>query len=284
MASEQVNTEQEEQKALLVFTDLDGTLLDHHDYSFSAADTALKALAVQGIPLIINTSKTCSEVMALREQLNNLYRVQPQPFVVENGAGIYLPQDSDFSCRGLQQTASGLLRLDLATPRESVLDILHAIRREHGLAFTGFADMSVADVQRETGLSEAAAKQALARDYTEPLLWQDSEEARQQLVQSLRAKGLQILEGGRFWHVMSAANKGKAMQVLSSCYKQPATTIALGDGGNDIAMLEAADWPVVIKAASKASLKLAHKNAIYSKSEGPVGWNTTVQDLLTKLT
>jgi HAD superfamily hydrolase (TIGR01484 family) len=48
--------------SLLVFTDLDGTLLDHHTYSFEPALPALNSLKEKNIPLIICTSKTRAEI------------------------------------------------------------------------------------------------------------------------------------------------------------------------------------------------------------------------------
>ena len=49
---------------LIVFTDLDGTLLDHDDYSFEAARPALAKLETLNIPVILTTSKTATEVSA----------------------------------------------------------------------------------------------------------------------------------------------------------------------------------------------------------------------------
>ncbi|MCG7852909.1 MAG: HAD hydrolase family protein, partial [Methanosarcinaceae archaeon] len=46
----------------VVFTDLDGTLIDHDTYSYKAARPALAALKKQGIPLIFCTSKTRAEI------------------------------------------------------------------------------------------------------------------------------------------------------------------------------------------------------------------------------
>jgi len=57
--------------SLIVFTDLDGTLLDHHDYSYAAALPALQLLAQSNTPLIFNTSKTASEVEQLRTEMDN---------------------------------------------------------------------------------------------------------------------------------------------------------------------------------------------------------------------
>jgi mannosyl-3-phosphoglycerate phosphatase len=65
---------------LLIFTDLDGTLLDHHSYSFSAALPALQRLRRFNIPLIPVTSKTLAELAPLMRELDN-----PHPCIAENG-------------------------------------------------------------------------------------------------------------------------------------------------------------------------------------------------------
>jgi len=54
----------------LVVTDLDGTLLNHHDYSFKEALSPLEKLEAHGIPVIINSSKTAAEIQQLRRELN----------------------------------------------------------------------------------------------------------------------------------------------------------------------------------------------------------------------
>ena len=71
---------------LVVFTDLDGTLLDHHSYSWAAAEEALKELERRRVPLVLVTSKTRAEVEALQRKLGSV-----QPFVTENGGGIFIP-------------------------------------------------------------------------------------------------------------------------------------------------------------------------------------------------
>src|SRR5690606_41324218 len=55
-------------KRYLVFTDLDGTLLNHQNYSFAPAKEALALLKYRSIPLIIATSKTFSEVVVLQKE------------------------------------------------------------------------------------------------------------------------------------------------------------------------------------------------------------------------
>ncbi|MEE8044743.1 MAG: HAD-IIB family hydrolase, partial [Thermodesulfobacteriota bacterium] len=71
-------------KKYIVFTDLDGTLLDHRNYSFLQAIPALDLLKEKNIPLIICTSKTKSEIEHYRTTLQNNF-----PFISENGGAIY---------------------------------------------------------------------------------------------------------------------------------------------------------------------------------------------------
>jgi len=49
--------------AMVVFTDLDGTLLRHEDYSWLPAGPALAELRRRRIPLVIASSKTRAEIV-----------------------------------------------------------------------------------------------------------------------------------------------------------------------------------------------------------------------------
>lgn len=51
----------------LIFTDLDGTLLDHETYKFDEAKEMLDFIKQNDIPLIIVTSKTKDEVIELQK-------------------------------------------------------------------------------------------------------------------------------------------------------------------------------------------------------------------------
>lgn len=71
---------------LIVFTDLDGSLLNHEDYSFAEAMPALARISGNNIPLVFVTSKTRREVEILQREMG-----LREPFIVENGGGIYFP-------------------------------------------------------------------------------------------------------------------------------------------------------------------------------------------------
>ncbi|MEO0354349.1 MAG: HAD hydrolase family protein, partial [Cyanobacteria bacterium P01_A01_bin.3] len=73
-------------KKLLVFTDLDATLVDHQTYSYEAALPAIARLKQLDYPIIFNSSKTIAEQQHLRAELD----IQT-PFIVENGAAVVIP-------------------------------------------------------------------------------------------------------------------------------------------------------------------------------------------------
>lgn len=253
----------------IIFTDLDGTLLDHHSYSWQPAQTALQQLRERQIPLVLCTSKTAAEVSRLHRELE-----LTSPFIVENGAGIILTPTKDSAHF-------------FGTSYAELIALLQQLREQRGYRFLGFNDFSVADVAAATGLETTKAELAKQRLCSEPIRWDDSEKALDRFKQDLAAHQLQLLRGGRFYHVLSQqADKGTALRWLLANY--PGNTrndwysIALGDGPNDQSMLEAAELAVVIPSVSGLSPKPKSRSVIYASEPGPVGWNRTVLNILKK--
>ncbi len=262
----------------LIFTDLDGTLLDHGDYNYEPALPVLQRIDRLQIPLIINSSKTYAEIDALRKQLHN-----NGAFVVENGAAVFFPGGL---FPGFERS---LNRVILGRPIEEILDCVHRLRERHRFSFRGFSDFSVDEVMRETGLPQTEAIQAKQRLATEPLKWQDSDEKRRQFARLLEEHGLQLIKGGRFWHVMGRHDKSGAMVWLLSNYQQQQArkivTIALGDSENDRKMLEEADYAAVIKRkdGSYLDLKKPEDKRVLSQNPAPLGWREAMELLFVKL-
>jgi mannosyl-3-phosphoglycerate phosphatase len=264
---------------LLVFTDLDGTLLDEDSYSFAAATPALVRLRELRIPLIAATSKTLAEAAGINAAMGN-----PYPCIVENGSAVcapvrYFPDPlASGDSRGYEVVRFG--------PNYGWLTSeLARLRDEQGYRFTGFADMSDATVARLTNLTSSAAHNARQRLASEPLLWQDSREALHRFGEDLHRRGLRLVRGGRFWHVLGMADKGTAMDWLVGVYRRNGLarpiTVALGDSPNDLDMLRAADVPVVVRRKDGSHLALPGKHgARLSVQAGPEGWSSSVLQIL----
>ncbi|MEL0637198.1 HAD-IIB family hydrolase [Marinomonas sp. TI.3.20] len=266
---------------LLVFSDLDGTLLDHHTYSFQPAIQAFQALKTLSIPCILNTSKTYAELIQLRTKLGH-----QDPFIVENGAAIYLPKHLGLPIDDPLEDHGDFWLKSFGPNRQALIDIIDDCKARY--RFQGFHDMQWQDVVDLTGLSEANAKLAMQREFTEPMVWQDSTIALSQLNQELEIKGVQVQKGGRFTHLMGKnCDKARAMLWLSeryqSHYKEAVTTMALGDGENDIGMLSKADIAVVIRSPVHAPLEIPNRNdAWLTDAYGPEGWAQAIDKALSK--
>ncbi len=123
---------------LLVFTDLDATLLDHETYDWRPAQPALDELRRRGIPVIFNSSKTKAEQLALRAEIGNEH-----PFIVENGAAVYFPRDY-FGPQPDGVEADGELQLKrFGASRTAILALLAELRAE-GYAFEGLCRLDTA--------------------------------------------------------------------------------------------------------------------------------------------
>ncbi len=267
----------------IVFTDLDGTLLNHHDYSWAAAAPALALLRERDIPLILVSSKTAEEMLALRRELDN-----DHPFVCENGSLVVIPRQWLLP-----------LGLDVSLPedepfhydfrgadRQRILDALQPLRGQY--RFTGFADMDVEEIAACTDLPVASAALAARRRASEPLLWQDDPDKLEGFAATLARQGLRLIKGGRFYHVMGQCDKGDAVRYLQSLYRHhyraDVFSIALGDSPNDLEMLKAVASPVIIPHPDGSHMSdPALKEVVVAPEQGAAGWRRSVVDILSTL-
>ena len=75
-------------KKLIVFTDLDGTLLNHDDYDYRDALPAIRRLQSMSVPVIFTSSKTLDELQQLADEIDI-----HDPVIHETGCGISWPDN-----------------------------------------------------------------------------------------------------------------------------------------------------------------------------------------------
>lgn len=251
---------------LLVFTDLDGTLIDHDTYSAAAAFPALTALKSVGAAVIMASSKTAPEISSLQEDLDLTH----WPAIVENGAGLLLSDGADSSGK------------DYIAIRAALDKVPQDLRR----FYRGFGDMTVAEIAQTTGLPYGASAMAAKRQFSEPGLWRGDDDQRRAFLAALDTLGIAAREGGRFLTLSFGQTKADHMADVIAEFA-PLHTVALGDAPNDIEMLEAADFGVIVANPHRRPLPLLRGEKegriIRTLEVGPAGWNTAILDLLARL-
>jgi mannosyl-3-phosphoglycerate phosphatase len=261
----------------IIFTDLDGTLLNHGDYSFDDAAPALRKIRDKGIPLIFTTSKTRLEV----ERLQATMQIQ-QPFIVENGAAVFFPD----GCKGLRVDAGFRQRpytvVQLGASYGEIRRFIYSVRER--FTIRGFGDMTPGEVAELTGLPPEQAAFAKRREFTEPFLLEDISEF-EALERTAEAKGFKITRGGRFFHLIGIRqDKGQAARITAAIYARNSegrvVSIGLGDSANDIPLLQSVDIPVLIPRPSGQHLKLTLPNLRKAAHPGSRGWNDVILQLL----
>jgi len=265
---------------MAVFTDLDGTLLDHEDYSFAAARPALERLRQRGIPLIFTTSKTRREIESLRDLLGF-----HDPFISENGGGVFFPASyAPWVPEGIILPSHVFVRL--GKPYGEIRRFTKTLDPSYGVR--GFGDMEATEISRLTDLSPDEARRAAAREFTEPFLL-EREEALPEIEARAALEGLQVTRGGRFHHLIGASqDKGKAVrlvtEILERKFGKRPLTVGLGDSPNDFPMLESVDIPVLIPHPDGQYEPFSGPGVIRAPHPGSRGWNAAMEKILDRYT
>ncbi|MDV5357146.1 mannosyl-3-phosphoglycerate phosphatase-related protein [Enterobacter asburiae] len=260
---------------LLIFTDVDGTLMDSHTGEWQAAAGWLSHLREHDIPVILCSSKTAAEMVALQKMLN----LQGLPFIAENGAVVQLDEawheDENYP------------RLMNGAPHDEVARVLNTLRETHGWKFTSFSDLDESVLAEVTGLPPAQAALAKLQEASETLIWRDSDAQMAAFDDALTGLGLRFVQGARFWHVLDErGGKDQAVNWLTQRYKHYSgvnfTTIGLGDGPNDAPLLDSVDYAVVVRGLNREGVTLRHdtpERVYHTELEGAAGWREGLNQL-----
>ena len=242
----------------IIFSDLDGTLLDHKTYTFEPASEALSVLKLRKIPLILSSSKTKDEIEKIRSKL-----ILKDPFIFENGSGVFYNN---------QVVSFGV---NLTEIHDKIIPLQKTFN------FNCYSLLPIEQAVQHTGLAEEEAKLSQQRQFSEPIIWLDDEERKIEFIQIIHQLGLHASQGGRFLTISSHHDKAKALKwiknSLENDYQTKFISIALGDGENDISMINACDIKILIKNNNE---HLQRSDWVLSEMSGPSGWNQEIMKVL----
>ncbi len=260
---------------LVIFTDLDGSLLNHDDYSYKDAIPSLNRIKKLKIPLIFTSSKTRVEIELLQKEIGIR-----EPFIVENGAAIFFPENYKNFKLDLPRY-NGYRVLILGKDYNYIRKFINKVRKE--IPIKGFGDMSVEEIAKLTNLPVEKAKYSKMREFTEPFILEDRSKL-PILEKKASEYGLKITKGGRFFHLIGKEqDKGKAVKLTADIFRKnigDITTVGIGDSKNDIPMLQVVDIPVLIPKINMEYENINIHGVIKASYPGSKGWNEVVWRLI----
>jgi mannosyl-3-phosphoglycerate phosphatase len=264
----------------VVFTDLDGTLLDHDTYSVRGAVSALDLLVRRKVDVVPVTSKTAAEIRRWMRLL-----ILEGPYISENGCGVYIPER--FFTRDPEgaQLVDGEWKIQLGQEIVHVRDGLEKIAGALGFEFQSFGQMEPAEISVLTGLKGEEVQLSQQRDFDEAFVI-PAEHDPEKIREAARKLGLTFTRGGRFYHLTGGCHKGKAVKVLSDFYRQessPVVTVGIGDSVNDLPMLEAVDKPFLVqKPDGSYDPNIPEGAARRVAGIGPRGWRMVIEEVMAR--
>ncbi len=272
----------------LIFTALEGALLDTRTDSYAGAEEALSELEERKIALVLLTSRTREEIEPIRRKMGHNH-----PFVTENGGGIFFP-DGYFSLRipGVVRTAR-YLSIAQGQPYAEVCEALDDIAEECSVGVAGFHHMSLREIADNTGLRPRMAELARAREFDEPFYFTSADDkAVARFVEVARARGFDTRRGPTFWHFSAKCDSPRAVRTLSRLFRE-ATHIKLrlvGVGGSqqDLPWLRAVDHAILLPDSGEAAKSSERpqesagqvKTIVTGEAPGPGGWNKAILNII----
>ena len=254
-----------------IVTDVDGTLMDH-SYNLSPAKKTIKWLQNLKIPVILCTSKTATEVELIRKEPN-----LSDPYIVENGAAIYG-----------EHLNGDKWEIILGEKYQYLETILKNLSQEVNFYLRPLNTLSDKETTQLTGLSGDSLIFMRDRHWSMPFL--NPPIPIEKKLKSLCPKyKVNIFKGNRMSHLLSVnSDKGKAINKLIK-FSENSTVkiIGLGDSPNDLPLLEAVDYRIVIPGINGPNLtllnQLGKRDYITAKEPNGYGWEKEVTKLIQTL-
>ena len=263
-----------QKKQIIIFTDLDGSLLDKNTFEFDEIEDYFRELISLGIKIIPNSSKTEAEL----SDFNNRYNLNLS-FIAENGSSIH----------GLNLMHKNLPeKIILSRSADEIYNVYNQkITPELKAKITFILRLKLKERKEIFGLPLDKMRLAVKRDHSIPIQFNGTEIEKNEFIKIMNDSGLTIQTGGRIMNICDNVNKSKAMsktmELINKEIDNEIITIGVGDNQNDIDMLKHSDYPCLVKNNSFDSSLLNIDNLIKSTEPSPRGWADVIKTAIQKI-
>ena len=258
---------------VVIFTDLDGSLLHRDTFKFDTIKDYISSLVDQGIIIIPNSSKTEKEIEKFNEELG-----VKLPYISENGSSI----------QGLNLINVNFPnKIILSREKEELLEVfMDKVPEQLRDKCVQISKINKKDQEKIFGQKEGDLKNALNRKYTLPFLFKGGKNEKNKLLKVLNSNSLTLQEGGRVLNLCDNINKVKSMNKVIKILKKTEDkikSIAVGDNYNDLDMLKNCDIPCLVFNDKFKMDQINIDNLIFSNKPSPEGWADVIKKALVKL-
>ena len=258
---------------IVIFTDLDGSLLHRDTFQFDSIKDYIKSLVNQGVIIIPNSSKTEKEIEKFSMELGVTV-----PYISENGSAIHRLNliNPNFPNKIiLSREKEELLKIFNSKVPDKIRSKCHLILK-----------MSKKKQEQIFGQKDDKLRDVLSRNYTLPLLFNGEKKEKNKLLKILNNNSLTLQEGGRVSNLCDNVNKVKSMNKVVKILKKTEDkikTIAVGDNYNDLDMLKNSDVPCLVFNDQFKLDQINIDNLEFSNKPSPEGWADVIKKALAKL-
>jgi len=258
---------------VVIFTDLDGSLLHRDTFKFDTIKDYISNLVDQGIIIIPNSSKTEKEIEKFNEELG-----VKLPYISENGSSI----------QGLNLINVNFPnKIILSREKEELLKIfINKVPEQLRDKCVQISKINKKEQEKIFGQKNDNLKNALNRKYTLPFLFRGDKNEKNKLMKILNSNSLTLQEGGRVLNLCDNINKVKSMNRVIKILKKTEDkikSIAVGDNYNDLDMLKNCDIPCLVFNDKFKLDQINIDNLIFSNKPSPEGWADVIKKALVKL-
>jgi len=263
----------------VIFTDIDGTLLDSRSPDMNKVKELVDMTLQNGIHLVFCSSKTEQEQNKIKSQV-----YLHEPYIVENGAAIIIP--FNYFKKAIltnSKVSQNNYIIETGGSAIKIRSLLKKIKDNYDIEFKGVSDLSVSELSNITKLSKDYARRMMNRKYSETVVQIDNKKFKD-FTSIIEKEGLKIIPGNQYFDITLGNDKGTAVKILIDAFRKEFTNnvifFGIGDSKNDESMLSLVDFPMLVQKfdGSWEDLKFDKLNMI--NGVGPKGWEIALELIL----
>jgi mannosyl-3-phosphoglycerate phosphatase len=267
----------------LVFTGLDGALINSDPDGLQEILPALELLRSRNIPLVASSMRTAADVLPLLKSLD-----LADPFIVENGGAIYIPDGMLKVEFKHHKRVENYRVIEMGGKRQEILRKLAKLRRDHQFSVTGYSELDPRQAADLGEIGTEAFEAAHAREYSEPILFEGTGEDLQRFQNEIEKQQLRLARYGQAYLVTGDHDEGSAVRLIMQLFREqdperPVVSVGLGDSELSSPMLHAVDIPILVRRSDgKFDERVGRYGMKFTRNSGPVGWNQAVIAIITE--